>query len=1114
MYRYARAVVVMSLWVILTSCLLQAQFENGSIVGTITDSSGAALPGATVTVTNIGTGVISKRVTNTSGNYEIPALRVGQYNVLVSRDGFAAAEAKNITVSVASRQRVDLVLKVGSVGTSIEVSSQSLTLDTDSSQRSQIITNEQTAAFPLVNRNYSDLVALIPGARQTIGSMSGPSNSGLVREGSYNVNGQRSMFNNFLLDGMDNNAYGESNQGFSNQIIQPAPDSIAQFQVVTDNQSAEYGRASGATVNVAFASGTNQFHGRVYEFFRNTSMNAIGFFQPPGGKPVFNRNQFGGDTGGPIIKNHLFFFLDYEGFRQIRKSVSTKTLPTDSQRQGIFSKTVYSPYTGTAYAAGTSILSDPDISALAKQIVGYLPANTNNEISSNYSVLQRFSNYSDKGDLRLDWHPSQKDSFFTRISDLKQDAVDFPVFPLPIDGGSNGAQRILDQQVALGWTRVVGPNRLLDARLGLSRTKAGKYSLSIGDNVFSIPGLPTDPNVAGGLPSTSISGFSSIGRQSTNPQYQNPALLDPKVNYFWVIGRHSLKVGYEFEHIWMAVQDTNPLYGSFAFSGGFSRKYANGKTSESASADNYFADFLWGASSSYRLASYFAAHLRNHAHYAYIQDDIRVNSRLTVNAGLRYEYGSPYTEQHLEITNFDPATQTLISASNGSIYNKSLVNPDRNNFAPRLGFSFSLGGKTTLRGGYGMSYSRYDRAGSGNILALNAPQALFATATQVAPSAGGDPSSFRPIDTGFPADMVSASNFDQLTDNITYIPKSYPDSYIHSYYFGVQHQLFKNAIVDVAYVGNHGLKLLELANYNQKQIVNGAFVRPIPAWGDITIAMKSGYSHYDALQAKYEQHMVEGLTLLNSFAWSHARDNAGASLESSTPAPQNYYDLAGDYGQSDYNQPIVNTTSLVYDLPFGRGRRWMNAGGIANQAFGGWQVSAINQAQSGFPFNLTYGPTSSNQVSNISSSYRGSNLYRPNRIPGKTLTSLSKASSNGTSIQYVNLDAVSIPPTKDIDGNPVLPFGDISRNPGRSPTYNNLNIAFNKRFDTPLESLKIEFRGEMYNAFNHTNFSTPGGGISGSASMPGSEPTPATSGGRLSSTFDPRIIQFGLKVMF
>jgi hypothetical protein len=696
---------------------------------------------------------------------------------------------------------------------------------------------------------------------------------------------------------------------------------------------------------------------------------------------------------------------------------------------------------------------------------------------------------------------------------LKTNATDFPIFGLPLDGSSNGKQRILDQQIAGGYTRVINSNQLLDARLGFSRTRAGKYSLSIGTNPgFIYPGLPTDPAVAGGIPGISITGFSALGRQTTNPQFQNPSLLNPKVNYSWVVKNHSLKAGYEYQQIWMDVQDTNPLYGGFTFAGGYSRNYKVTPL-EASTSDNTFADFLWGASSAYSLSSYFVAQLRNRSNFAYLQDDWKVSPKLTLNIGLRYEYTTPYWEEKNRQSNFNPALATGTNPTAAmvpvtSTGNKFGYDPDRNDFAPRFGFAYAVDDKTAIRGGYGISFSHYDRAGSGNILAINPPSALFVTVTQTAANAGGNASSFVPIDKGFPSNTLT---FNPITANVTYIDGSrYRDSYVHNYYLDVQRSFAKNILFDVAYVGNHGLKLLQFGNFNQadpRVITNNKFTRPLSTYGDITIALHEAYSNYNALQVRYEQRMVAGLTLLNSFSWSHALDNAGASLEANTPSFQDYRNPAGDYGQSEYNQPIVNTTSLVYELPFGRGRRWLNTGGVVNQVLGQWQLSAVNQAMSGFPYQINYTPPTANQVSGIGASYRGSNLYRPNRVPGQVLNSLDKSKSTGTSLQYINLAAITLPTTTSVvNGVPVSPFGNMARDPGRSPIFTTLNLAFNKRFDTPLERMKVEFRGELYNAFNHTNFTQPGGGIGTSGS--------GLTGGTITSTFDPRIIQFGAKVLF
>lgn len=1164
---------------------LQAQYENGSVVGTIHDATGSAIPGADVSIINTATGIRSHVKTDAAGNYDIPQLRVGVYTITASAPGFSKAVAKNITVSVGNVQRIDLSLKVGATETTVEVSDVALQIETESSQRDQTITNYESEALPLVNRNYTDLLALVTGVRQAPTQAATSTNiNSLLRQGAYNVNGQRSIFNNFLLDGMDNNAYGESNQGFDNQIISIPPDSVAQFSVVTNNESAEYGRSSGATVNVASQSGSNKFHGTLYEFLRNTDLNAAGFFRPttisstgaavPFEKPATHRNQYGGNFGGPVIHDKLFFFLDYEGLRAITSPLYVLTLPTQNELNGIFVVPVRDPITGTVYPAGAAIPSgainplSAQVVAAFKSIAG-LPVSgsgSTGQNSADYSVLIPFRDYSDKGDLRLDYAANSNERYFLRISEHKETGINFPTIPLPLEGQTAGTQRILDQQIALGYTGTFGSNRVLDLRLGLSRTKAGKSPLSEGTppvlvNGKPIPGLPTTPSVAGGLPAISISGgFTSFGRQTTNPQFQNPALLDPKVNYTWVKGAHSLKFGFEYEKIWMGVLDNNPLYGSFSYGGGYSAcpngtAIPGGGTCSSASgtpvnessakvADTYFADFLFGTTSTYALANYFEAHLRQTLESSYAQDDWKVLHNLTLNLGLRWEYGSPYSEEHNYISNWDPATQTVLTLSPGAVagngitptsgsgvYGKTLVDPDRNDFAPRIGFAYSPFAKLVVRGGFGTSYVHYTRAGSGDILAINAPQAQFASVSQIAPTTTDHCASPLPsqiiatgtttescyvtADQGFPSGLVTS--FNPATDNITWIPRDKRDSYVANYYLAVQRQLSKNSLLDVAYVGNRGLKLEGFLNGNQRNIIDSAnssaytYSRPFANWpSDITEAIDEFFSNYNSLQVRYEQRTVAGLTLLNSFTWEHSLDNASASLEGNTPSPQNANNLKADYAQSDYNLPISNVTSLVYDLPFGRGRTFgPDLNPVADGVLGGWQVSAINTAQAGTPFNLTYGPNSAQLASTqITANYRGVNLYRPNRVAGEALTQGRSVRQAHTGyVEYINYAAVQLPAIDNASGAVQPPFGNMSRNPGRNPSLYETDLDFNKRFATPIEGMKIEFRSEFYNVFNHTNLYLP-------STISGTQGANASSGGLISSTFTPRVIQFALKLIY
>jgi hypothetical protein len=581
----------------------------------------------------------------------------------------------------------------------------------------------------------------------------------------------------------------------------------------------------------------------------------------------------------------------------------------------------------------------------------------------------------------------------------------------------------------------------------------------------------------------------------------------------------------------MAVNDNNPLYGSFTFGGGYSN--AGGSTV----ADTYWADFLFGTTSAYSLANFYEAHLTNFSHNLYAQDDWKANSKLTVNVGLRWEFTSPYADLYNRVSNFDPVSQTVLTTTPGAvagngitpvtasgIYGKTLVNPDYDDFAPRLGFAYAVSAQTAVRGGFGLSYAHYTRAGSGDILGINAPQAQFATVAQIAPTAGNHcgsplpaqiiavgattPSCYATADQGFPSGLVTS--FNPATDNITYIPKNTKDSYVESYFLDVQQSLGKNTLLDIAYVGNHGLKLQGFLNANQKNPSLG-FARPFANWpSDITEALNEFYSNFNSLQVKYEQRMVAGLTLLNSFNWEHSLDNASASLEGNTPSPQDGNNIQADYGQSDYNLPIQNVTSLVYDLPVGHGRRFLStANDAVESVLGGWQVSAINTMQAGTPFNLTYSPNGAQQLSpQISATYRGANEYRPNKVAGQPVTQgKSNRAANTGYVNYVNLAAFTLPAIKDASGNVLSPFGNASRNPGRTPAFYQTDIALNKKFATPVDRLHVEFRTEFYNLFNHTNLYLP-------STIGGTQGAVASSGGQITSTFTPRVIQFGLKILY
>ena len=444
-----------------------AQFDTATVLGTIRDKSGGVLAGAKVTLLSEATGYTESQQTNTNGNYEFLNVKIGTYDVTAEQTGFSSASAKDVLVNVNARQRVDLELTVGNLSQSIDVNGQAVLVESETSQRDQVVNTQQIVELPLNGRQYSSLILLTTGTRQSaIGT------GGLTpREGSFNVNGLRSTFNNYLLDGLDNNAYGTSNQGFSNQVMQPSPDSVSQFQVVTNNMSAEYGRAGGATVNVASRGGTNDFHGTLYEFFRNTDLNATGFFKPSNNQtPPFHRNQFGGTAGGPIVKGKAFFFLDYEGLRLVRRFVQFATIPSLAQREGMVrsSAPIINPLTGKTYGPVDGQVQIPaaDITPFAMKVLSGLPIPTNNSAANNFQTLEGFRDFTDKYGARFDYNANEKWTAFIRLGQRKVNQFQDPDIPGVSGNGGNGHIYALNQQLAAGTTYTLSPTQLIEGRFG------------------------------------------------------------------------------------------------------------------------------------------------------------------------------------------------------------------------------------------------------------------------------------------------------------------------------------------------------------------------------------------------------------------------------------------------------------------------------------------------------------------------------------------------------------------------------------------------------------------------------------------------------------------------
>jgi hypothetical protein len=474
-----------------------------------------------------------------------------------------------------------------------------------------------------------------------------------------------------------------------------------------------------------------------------------------------------------------------------------------------------------------------------------------------------------------------------------------------------------------------------------------------------------------------------------------------------------------------------------------------------------------------------------------------LNDQLTVNAGIRYEYATPWTEANNVLSNFDPATKTMVMAKDGSLQDRSTLKPDRNNFGPRFGIAYTPAERTVIRAGYGVSYVHFHRAGGANVLPINGPQVINAVVVQTL----ADPT-FRTTQQGYPAGLTDPTRFNPLLANITYMPQDYRSTDVHSWFVSMQREVWSGALLDVAYVGNRANGMLLFANYNQAAPNNAAGTlslqsrRPIPEYADITYSFNGGKSRYHSFQTKFDWRIGRDMTLLSSLTLSQTKDNGAGSLENPNgnfPAPQDFRNLDADFGLSSYHEPYNSTTSFVIDLPFGNGRRYMsNANAVTDAILGGWMIAGINTIAPGEMVTLTYTPLASQVVSGIQQDFRGANNYRPN-VSGDALVPESERTINN----WLSRSNVTVPT------DPSQPFGNAPRNSVRGPLRWQVDMVMSKRFDIPWSNNGgFEFRVEAFNLLNRTNFRAPNGNRSAGAY------------GTITTTYDQRIIQFGFKASF
>lgn len=1100
-----------AMFCVATVCM--AQGDTARLQGTITDPSGAAVSGATVTVTSVDTGKVTTTTSDTLGYYTVPALPAGHYSVDIEQKGFKKL-SRTLELQVAQIGVADFQLQVGQVTQVINVEAGSPIINPQDSALGQVVEAKQIEEIPLNGRNFTQLALLVPGVTrgQPNGAATGANNNAETfrfgQEGgaALAVNGLRPQADNFILDGIDNN------EALVNTIVLfPPADAIDEFRVQTSVAPAQYGRAGGALVITSIKSGTNDFHGSAFWFNRNTNLNAESFFTSPNTPtPGFNRNQFGGTVGGPIIKNKLFFFGDYQGLRQkIPGSPEYATVPTDLMRQGDFSELLGNPaltglgQTYTIYDPTTNGSVAPTASNPngALQFMGsgaqpnVIPTNRINQVGQNYlnafpepncthaqdaacfsvyhdykNTRQLIENWNDF-DIRVDYLINNSNTLFGRFSRGRADQTDTTRLTTLPSGFGSGTNYNHPWGTSIGLTTIFSPTVVNEFRGGFVRTTFG-YDPPFNnvDLCVQLGIVNCNTPLLGGI--ALIGGFNS--QIEYTGDYGTYKIPQTGFNYndgiTWTKGRHTMKFGASILRRELNLYRPLAGKGYFQIAGNGNSGCCSGATGH-VDTGYEVSDLLAGFVDGYSHGPTFGmVGTRSWENGFFAQDDFRVTQRLTLNLGIRWDILTWPTEVQNRQANFDLNTGALVIAgSNGAP--RTLISNDYNNFGPRLGFAYQLtsDGKTVIRGGYGLFYF-VDRGGISNQLAQNPPfsgqnsvtyqqgyritlsgslpcQPTCTPAQLLTPNATG------PVPTG---DFVLGTGPGELNlaaptgvSVIAMLPSDVVPM-VSQWNLQVQRQIGTNQSVSLAYVGTHGAHLVRNYNANQQLFDSAPGTNLYPQLGSITVEDTSGKSDYHALQAQYERRLTNGLQFTGAFTWSKTLDDSCGNLDTGGCAPQLYTDYALERGLSTQDQDYSMVLSALYDLPFGRGKRW--GGDVplwADYVIGGWQLNGIYTLVGGTPFSIT--------VSGNPSSTRADLIGKVQVNPGNINN-------------YVDAGAFAVPAT-NAQGVFLAP-GTSGRDIVRGPGFSNMDLALFKNFPVT-ERVKGQFRLQAYNLTNTPHFANP-----------------------------------------
>jgi len=1017
---------------LLVSGLAQAQTFRGTILGMITDSSGAAIPGAQVVIKNQGTAQTRTTTSGDAGTYTVPELPVGQYAVTVSKDGFESMTVGGVEVTVAGEHRVDVTLQPGHIESRVEVEATAPMVTTTEDTLGGTVQSSQVSNLPVNGRDYTKLIYLQPGVSGGPDQITDSPGS----FGEFSVNGARGRSNNFLLDGTDMND-GYRNDPAINQAgvfgtpatILPV-DAVAELAVLS-NFAPEYGRNAGGVINIVTKSGTNQIHGTAADYLRNDALDARNFFNTaPTPKTAFHNNQFGGSLGGPIVKDKAFFFGDYEGQRETGGLNSTACVPSaDNLAQA----------ESTLAAQGLSV--NPVIAALLKRSP-WPAANsptpdscaTVNNVSATATIFNSVNSVIAKADYNINEKNLLTARYYYSTSNQS--------FPLGLGGtgdlpGYNTVTPTNVNLLSVSYLTTVSVTKVNEVRFGYNRF----YETFIPeDDSFNPASIGLDTGVAAqdyGMPTISIAGFTGFGATKSDPRGRTDENWQFIDNFSWKINKHSVKIGYEFRRTTVAQFFDESFRGLLSFGS--------------------LTDFLQGIPSSGSIEQGDTnRHTYQNSHAFYVQDSFRASQRLTLNYGLRWDYFGVIAEKNNLLSNFNPASGVLSQVGTNGL--GSLYRPDYGNFSPRASIAYDLTGKgtTVVRSGFGQFYDvfsqdfflgqvPYNTSPPGAAYNNIGPKPILSSSAVTSQIVAG-----QPVYNGFGA-----------SSNLFVVDRHLPTPYMFNYNLNLQQQLGKPFVLQIGYVGSEGHHLFRFRDINQQQLTCQLGVScvanfPYPDFGYINYLETSSNSNYNSLQTQFRVRNLHGLESTVNYNYSHSIDNAsdGTDFEPNAAQPNNSYRVGLERGNSNFDVRHRLTWMADYKLPSPKGA------GAWSKLAGGWAVDSVLTLQTGQPFQLNF---------NYSGDYDGTGEYFPRPdVIGNPYAGTS------TPDAVINLSAFKVPCTFS-DG-ACVPGTQHTGNEGRNslwgPGFKQWDLALYK--DTAInERLKMQFRADFFNIVNHPNFTNP-----------------------------------------